>query len=195
MSLQQTLGSTQRLLVSLERRGGVVLQDGLSPPQVAVIEEAMGVAFPEDLRSLLSWRVPAGPEWPDWTRVARSGKVHDELERALAWPLEGMLFDIEHSAFWDPQWGERPTSNADAFAIARDRFALAPKLIPIYGHRYLPSEPCQAGNPVFSVHQMDIIIYGSDLWWYFATDHGNWPLFQDGAREIRCWSHWMKLGR
>ena len=39
----------------------------------------------------------------------------------------------------------------------------APKLIPVFSHRFLVAEPCRAGNPVISIHQSDIIVYGVDL--------------------------------
>jgi hypothetical protein len=39
----------------------------------------------------------------------------------------------------------------------------APQLIPVIGHRYLLAEPCAAGNPVLSVYQSDLVVYGEDL--------------------------------
>ena len=46
----------------------------------------------------------------------------------------------------------------------------APKLVPIIGHRYLLAEPCKAGNPILSIYQSDIIIYGVTLHNYFLTE-------------------------
>jgi hypothetical protein len=46
----------------------------------------------------------------------------------------------------------------------------APKLIPVYAHRYLLGEPCAAGNPVLSVWGPDIIVYAADLRDYFLHD-------------------------
>jgi hypothetical protein len=43
-------------------------------------------------------------------------------------------------------------------------------MIPVYSHRYLPAEPCEAGNPVLSIYQTDIIHYGYDLADYFARE-------------------------
>lgn len=48
--------------------------------------------------------------------------------------------------------------------------AAAPRLLPIYSHRYLLAEPCRAGNPVFSVYQSDIIVYGTDLRTYLLHE-------------------------
>ena len=75
-------------------------------------------------------------------------------------------------------------------AIVRDAVAKAPKLIPLMGHRYLPAEPCEAGNPVLSVYQADIIYYGADLDAYFNIELrlGEPKRYGDGARRIRFWS-------
>jgi hypothetical protein len=33
----------------------------------------------------------------------------------------------------------------------------------VIGHRYLLAEPCVPGNPVLSIWQSDIVVYGHDL--------------------------------
>src|SRR2546421_12678344 len=86
------------------------------------------------------------------------------------------------------------TANLDeAFQIARQAVAKAPVLIPICSHRFLPAEPCEAGNPVFSIHQTDIIYYGSDLLDYLQNEFSYY--FQRSQyhlsgkpRAIRFWS-------
>jgi hypothetical protein len=45
-----------------------------------------------------------------------------------------------------------------------------PRLMPIYGHRYIPCLPHEAGNPIFSVYQTDIIFYGFGLANYFQNE-------------------------
>jgi hypothetical protein len=45
-------------------------------------------------------------------------------------------------------------------------------LVAVYGHRYIPAEPGLAGNPVFSIHQSDVIVYGSSLASYLAAEFG-----------------------
>src|SRR5207245_1362409 len=44
------------------------------------------------------------------------------------------------------------------------------ELIPVCSQRYLPDDPPLAGNPVFSIYQTDIIIYGRNLWDYFRHE-------------------------
>ena len=77
--------------------------------------------------------------------------------------MEGVLFDVEQNGFWYDGWGRRPSPVADALAVARRRLADVPRLVPVYGHRYLAAGRGSAGHPVLSVQQTDIIVYGTDL--------------------------------
>ncbi len=111
------------------------------------------------------------------------------LKKWLDLPRQGIVFDVEHNGFWLEEWGERPGRLEDALATATERVDAAPRLIPIYSHRMMPEEPLSPGNPVFSVHQTDIIYYGFDLADYFRNEfilggRHPWP---DQVREIRFW--------
>jgi hypothetical protein len=108
----------------------------------------------------------------------------------LAWPLTGILFDVEEAGLWWPEWGERPPSEAERAEVVTAVVATAPRLIPIYSHRYIPEEPHEAGNPVFSVYQSDIILYGTNLENYLENEFST-PLRYEivgEAKRIRFWS-------
>ena len=123
--------------------------------------------------------------FPDW----RNGTRH-ELQQWLDTPRDGILFDVQHSGFWLPEWGDRPTEFDDAAAVVRRLLKDAPRLIPVCQHRMIPDRPHLEGNPVFSVHQTDIIYYGCDLRDYFLHEFlcvnlGWWPMFVDSSSENR----------
>jgi hypothetical protein len=65
-------------------------------------------------------------------------------------------------------------------------------LVPVYVHRMMPDRPRASGNPIFSVHQTDIIYYGTDLRddliHEFLSDKeiGIWPI-PDSIRQIEFW--------
>lgn len=168
----------------LLRSRGISLAPGLTPAELAAAEARFDFRFPPHLRSFLAIVLPLG-DFPDWRDLDSP-----ELQRMLAWPFEGMRFDIEHDAFWWPAWGERPSNVRRAVELARTRVAEAPALIPMFGHRYLPAEPLEAGNPVLSVWQTDIIYYGRDLRGYLANEFGGAREFPnlDEVRPIRFWS-------
>lgn len=157
------------------------LRSGYSQAELEDAQARFDLRFPPDLVELLLDRRPAGGY--DWRTD------FDRIEQMLAWPLEGLLFDVEHNDFWLAEWGECPPTLSDRCERVRDHVAKAPKLIPLFSHRYLPAEPFEAGNPVFSIYQSDIIYYGANLEHYFSNEFGGWTSREPNAyRHIRFWS-------
>jgi len=156
---------------------------GLSDAEIARVESNFSVRFPPDLRAFLQTALPQGKEFPDW-------RSSDEkaLRHWLDLPRRGVLFDVERNSFWLPEWGQRPEHLQDALQAAEKVIAAAPKLIPIFEHRMMPDEPSLEGNPVFSVHQTDIIYYGFNLEDYLRHEfdlagRAPWP---DPGPEKTC---------
>jgi hypothetical protein len=170
------------VVLDLIRAAGLAVAPGLTDDELAAAEAYVGVAFPPDLRALLAEGMPADRGFPNW-RV-----LDDVIDDYMTAPLEGIHFDIEHNAFWWSTWGERPARLEDALAVATEQFARVPKLLPIYGHRYLAAEPYEAGNPVFSVHQTDVIVYGDDLRSYFEAELSRTYVGPKTPRFIPFWS-------
>jgi hypothetical protein len=143
------------------------LAPGLTEAELARVETKFDFAFAPEHRLMLSIALPLDAEgrWPDWRSAPE-----EQLRARLAWPVEGLLFDVEHNGMWMPQWGARPGAQADALSAARQALQGAPKLVPLYSHRFLPSEPTQPGNPVLSVMQSDVIYYGQDLLDWFDRE-------------------------
>ncbi len=147
--------------------GPADITPGLSVSEFARIETDFGFRFADDHRAFLSAGLPLGDSWPDW----RAGSRKD-LRRRLQWPAEGILFDVEWNAFWYPAWGERPAAMKHALRSARWHLERAPRLVPVYGHRYLPAGNGTFGHPVLSAYQTDIICYGADLADYIDNEFG-----------------------
>lgn len=168
-------------------RQGVDFRPGLSDAEVVLAEQTFGLRFPPDLRSILQHALPVSDGFPDWRSC-----VNPELRERLAWPLEGLLFDVEYNAFWMEIWGSRPARLDDAFDLARLAVAEAPVLIPVYSHRYLPTEPMLPGNPVLSVYQTDIIVYGNDLASSYHAEFGA-PIPHWAGRAPRTIRFWSRL--
>lgn len=174
------------------RRRGVSLTTGLTPREIKVAEGRLNVRFPVDLAEFLSTVLPSGKDFPNWR------KLHDaKLNEQLAWPVDGILFDVQYNSFWWEEWGYRPSTLEDAIALARRKLAAQPLLLPVYGHRYLPADPPAAGNPVLSVYQTDIIYYGADLRRYIAHEFGgidHTSAIAGPIRRIRFWSDVIEAG-
>ena len=146
-----------------------------------------GFFFPPDLRALLLEHRIAGAL--DWTRD------HDKLAESFAWPYEGLLFDVENNDLWWPGWGPRPGDAAERAAVLRHVVDAAPRLIPVYSHRYMPEVPHETGNPIFSVYQADIVVYGTNLAEYLDHEFGADPLDFQWAGEPRTIPFWSEMVR
>lgn len=170
---------------------GIGFLAGLSPTQLATIEERLNFQFPPDLADFLRAGLPYGPRFPDWLSVAEGGLQHP-TQGYLERPLEGLRFDVKHNQFWMKNWGERPDDLQACYAIVEKKFREAPVLIPIFAHRYMPASPNKRGNPVFSVWQTDIIYYGMELPDYLSAEF-SFPLppkwrVPSEPRKIEFWN-------
>jgi hypothetical protein len=166
----------------LRRRGVCAIDVGLTDREFARVEEEFGFRFAADHRAFLAAGLPVNagmppPEpgvyythprpWPDWR--------HDDsatLRRFLVRPVRDVLFAVERSAFWRESWGPRPERRAAAVAAARRRLEKVPRMVPVYGHRYLPDRRAGVGHPVLSMWERDIICYGLDLADYIDREFG-----------------------
>jgi len=163
---------------------GIRFAPGLTDGEVSRVQERHSFLFPLDLREFLQTGLPQGEQFPDWRLGTESA-----LREWLNVPRAGVLFDVEHNEFWLPEWGPRPGDLASALRFVGELVSAAPKLIPIYGHRMMPDEPQSEGNPVFSVHQTDIIYYGFNLADYLRHEFNlpgrePWPA---KIQSIRFW--------
>ncbi len=167
---------------------GIQFDDGLSNSEIREIESEFGFSFPTDLTEFLQIGMPVSERFPDWRNGSR-----EDLRLWLDLPCAGILFDVENNDFWLSEWGKRPDELALAKQTVRHHLENAPKLIPIYAHRMIPDRPNARGNPVFSVHQTDIIYYGCDLRDYFiheffsGSEMGVWPISIESIRQIEFW--------
>ena len=184
----------------LVRTGRYEIGPGLTGTELARIERDYEFEFADDHRAFLTAGLPLnGPPqegrawhkpWPDW----RDGDP-GELRQQLDWPIEGAFFDVVNNALWHPAWGQRPADTRKALNAARQHLAQAPKMIPIYGHRYLPAGRGTCGHPVLSIHQTDIIVYGTDLADYITNEFSGsgWLISADWTPPpmVRFWSDFL----
>lgn len=160
--------------------------NGLSEDEIHQIERQWSLQFPPDYRHFLQRlhtvdRPMKGAHYTEYVEGGEESRLvpdeapsfrnwlaeTDAVQGAFDWLVEGLQFDVEHNDLWRPGWGPRPATLAEQQEQVRQLVIAAPRLIPVIGHRYLLAEPCQAGNPVFSIWQSDIIVYGPDLHTFF----------------------------
>ena len=148
----------------------VKFEHGLSDKEVQQIENKFNLRFPPDLQYFLQKELPISNGFVNW-RLGLQSKIEAmDIRKKIAWPFDGMAFDIEHNAFWLEEWGAMSDDIDKNISSARNYYKTYPKMIPIRSHRYIPNKPYVVGNPVFSIYQTDIIYYGYDLAHYLANE-------------------------
>jgi hypothetical protein len=170
--------SIQRLVA-----GGVRLDPGLSDVEVSRVQDRLGFVFGPEHREFLQSALPVGKWWPDWRN-----DLGDELPGRLDWPIDGVIFDVHQNGFWPASWGDRPEGKDDREREARARLAGVPRLVPVYSHRCLASDPQFKPCPVFSVHQTDVVFYGDNLLDYVAHEFRVPPLNPSERTHVPFWS-------
>ena len=169
---------------------------GLAEEHVAAVEQDWALRFPPDYRLFLKHLhtvdrpmkcregrnaasdMPTLRDAPSFYNWLTEGDILRDRLDDLATGLE---FDVEEAGLWRPAWGTRPATAGARAQRVRALVDAAPRLIPVFGHRYLLAEPCRPGNPLFSIVQSDLIIYGADLQTYFLTEFANLLGIDTGA--------------
>ncbi|MDX3656690.1 hypothetical protein PV646_05165 [Streptomyces sp. ID05-26A] len=175
---------------------------GLTDAELARIEAEHGFEFADDHRAFLQAGLPVNTPymseagvfhtweqpWPEW-----GGDDPEELRLQLDWPVKMVLGEVERGEHWNPAWGERPDALETAVEVARQELAEVPRLLPVYGHRFVPAGRDMSGHPVLSMWGTDIICYGTDLLDYVNREFAAPALPGDRAPRatVPFWSDYL----
>lgn len=157
-------------IIKLLKSKEISFDKGLSNVEIIKVESDFNISFPEDLKMFLQTELPTSSGFVHWRYGINSEKGKKEIENRLNWPIEGILFDVQENSFWLEEWNDKPENPEERIKKALNELAKQPKLIPIYSHRYISEKPKGMNNPIFSVYQTDIIMYGTDLADYFSCE-------------------------
>lgn len=164
--------------------------EGLTESQIHIIEETYNITFPESLRKFYSIGVPFSEDedyFPRWTDFSDENiaKIKERIEA----PIKRLSFNIKRN-FWLANWGERPESEEERIDKFMKTAMKAPKLIPVYLHRYIPQLEDANDPPVISTVGQDTVYYGSNLEEYLQNEFLNSECFSvnDTCTHIPFWS-------
>jgi hypothetical protein len=182
-------------LIEILKNIGIQFVDGLTDEETHKLQDAFTITFPPDLKLFLQLALPISDRFVDWRGALVSNESKQKLWYKLDQPLEGILFDVANNKFWLKNWGDMPDMYAEKEEIVKQNFINYPKLVPIYSHRYIPSEPIEFDNPIFSVYQTDVIYYGYNIADYFAKEfHFELPAnFNPPTSPIKDIPFWSDL--
>ena len=128
------------------------------------------IQFPECLRDFLMTSLPVSKGFYNWRNTTKENVEY--IKKIIKQPME----DIEEMAekiYWYDDWGDEPENTIDTTKAVKERLQKAPKLIPIYSHRYIPMLIDTTNIPIISIHGIDVIYYGENLEDYFNVEFGS----------------------
>ncbi|MBQ8512312.1 MAG: hypothetical protein IJ497_06835 [Clostridia bacterium] len=153
----------------------IVFDKGLTTEELNGIEAFWGIHFPKSLADFFrcafpvreknpvvypwqtAWEFEPFPDWRDF-----SEKNVNHIREWMEAPVKNLVHDMKRDGWECDNWvGLTPEDVADA----------APKLIPVYGGRFLPM--CGWNPPVFSCAGRDVVYYGADLREYLRREWMN----------------------
>lgn len=163
---------------------GARWDSGLTQGEINNLEKKWDINFPHDYRLFLEIlhcidrpdiieHDDGDEQYEDEEDVMfYNWKKHSkEIEKRFNWPYETILQDVlGNNQVWLKSWGTRPDNDMDSEAIFQQWYKKAPKLIPIFGHRFIINEQVKTGNPVLSIWGSDIILYGWNLREYLLNE-------------------------
>ena len=156
-------------LFDLLLENGIIIDSGLSDEEISIIESKYEISFPKSLKDFYKEGVPVSEGFINWRDFS---KGNEEFIKDL---IESTFSDVSENAeeiYWNDEWGEEPEDTEEIAKIIKEKLKSAPKLIPIYSHRYMPMSVSD-NPPIISVHEIDVIYYGKDLLDYFKIEFGN----------------------
>ncbi|KOG23541.1 MULTISPECIES: hypothetical protein [Streptomyces] len=163
---------------------------GPTERELDAVEKRLGFTFSTDHRVFLGAGLPRGSSrWPDW----RDGAAQD-LEGRLAWPVEGVLFDVEHNGFRHRVWPSRPAEKSEALRVARTELESVPQLVPVYGHRYPPGTAGEHGHPTDTTGlPREAARWELVRWWLRLLVNGS--LAPGAGGDLITYEGWAALAR
>lgn len=153
------------------KQSGITFDPGMTEGEFSEAEGIYRFRFPESLREFLSLGIPTSGrdyEFPKWRDFSAENAAY--IKQRMQDPFDRLKNDIVKNGFWLPCWGEKPQSPDEAEAGFSRLISGSPKLIPVFGHRYMPLIGGCDNPPVISTVGRDTIFYGAALEDYLETE-------------------------
>lgn len=162
------IGIWEKLFLEIKKKG-LLVNKGLSEKEIVEIEQFYQIKFAPDHKLFLKHGLVIGDRFYNWRDDSKNNVK--KIKEMLDWPLEGIIFDYENNNFtysYEDGNGFHFLSSVHEFKVWYE--ANVPKLIPIYGHRFMSPVPENIGSPVYSIYQTDIIYYGANIFTFFDNE-------------------------
>jgi hypothetical protein len=176
--------------LNLLKEQKIEFENGLTIDEITQIEQIYEIMFPESLREFLMMGLPISKGFYNWRSMEKRNVEY--IKQIIDQPLR-YINDMPEEIYWCDDWGKEPEDENYLKEEVRKRLSKAPKLLPIFSHRYMPMI-LENNPPIISVHGVDIIYYGKNIEDYFEVEFGNKSqndIDFDKIKPIQFWSDIM----
>lgn len=174
-------------IINHMKETGVCFSSGLTNDTVKKIEDIYQIRFPDSLKDFYLTALPisvVNAKFPKWNDFSPENVSY--IRQLMSAPYHWLKHDIERG-FWLSSWDGKTID---------ELFANAPKLIPIYSHRYVPMLN-HANPPVISTVGRDTVCFGVSLEDYLLREFCNSSIVFEKMRisYIPLWGDILECGR
>lgn len=156
-------------IISKMGENNVMFEQGLSHSDIDEIQRTYEIIFPQELVEFYTMALPVSKGFYNWKDFS-SGNI-EYIKSVIKRPEKDLLERI-NEIYWCGNWGDEPSEGEEKVDKIKHHLKMAPQLIPIFEHRYLPAYANSKSNPIFSVYGTDIIYYGDNLLSYLQIEFG-----------------------
>ncbi|MDF9825370.1 hypothetical protein M2475_001825 [Breznakia sp. PF5-3] len=147
---------------------GVAFEKGLSNQEIIEIEKIYNITFPIEYIEFLKIGLPVSKGFYNWRDLTPENI--NRIKEKMNIPFIDIINYCDEIDYWPKGWGIRPETDQELKKKIELLLKEAPKLIPVYIHRYIPVT--NGTPPIFSIMGLDIIYYGKNLFQYLEIEFG-----------------------
>ena len=176
-------------IINLLKKKNIVLDIGLAFDELVEIENIYGVKFPNSLRNFLMTTLPISKGFYNWRNKEQENV--EFIKSVINQPIK-YINEMPEEIYWCEEWGEKPEDGEIFNSEVKRRLQSAPKLLPIFQHRYIPVI-LEEDPPIISVHGGDIIYMGENLEDYIEIEFGGKKQNEINFSKINSIPFWTDI--
>lgn len=167
----------------------IQFEQGLTDAEVEQTEKVYDIKLPSSLKNFLMTALPISKGFYNWRDVTEENV--SEIRNAIALPRISIGKEPDQ-VYWCDEWGSEPDDREEFKAEVFKRLKEAPRLIPIFSHRYIPMN-LSDDPPVISVCDWDVIYYGIHLEDYFMREFGEKKCDEIYFKDVEYIPFWTDI--
>lgn len=173
----------------LLRDKNILFEAGLTADEFKQIQDVYDLEFPKPLQDFLGNILPVSKGFYNWRNFNRENI--EFIRNCMKSPIE-YICNQTNEVDWCDSWGIEPNDIRIREDEIKKKALEAPKLIPIYHHRYMPLGHFNS-YPILSIHGVDVIYYGKDLEDYIMNEFGDMNRGRLDFKTIQKVPFWTDL--